>query len=234
MRIGICDDEAIIRESLAGIIEECTQKLGMEAEVLTFITGMELLAAIDDIDVVFLDLNMPDLDGIQTGKCIVQRNKKTKIIIASSMTERFKETYTIQAFRFITKPFEVEEVAEALQSVLRGQVGWEKIDVYKKRIVHHISQRDIQYIRSINSGSELAVENQFFRKETSINEMEKFLDDRLFFRVHRSYLVNMLWIQKTSESSVTILGREIPISRRNRKSFIQAYIDFDLGGIREW
>lgn len=70
------------------------------------------------MDILFLDIEMPGEDGIQTGKRLRERGSECKIIMATSMAERFKEGYHIGASRFVTKPFDQEEVEEELDKRL--------------------------------------------------------------------------------------------------------------------
>jgi len=231
--IGICDDEQLILNLLIRRIEECIVKNGWIAEIITFESGINLLERVLELDVVFLDIEMPDLDGIEVGKYIQSQNNNCKIIMETSKVERFKEAFTINAFRFITKPFEVDEIEEALQAVWNLQIGMELIELYERRIRYSFLQKEIEYIISYDSYSEFSVGNRVFRKEIALNELEKILDMSLFHRVHRQYMVNMLWIVRYKNGVINLDKKEIPVSRRKKKDFEQAYMEFDLkyGGI---
>ena len=226
--IGICDDERLILNLLKRKIEECILKKGWVAEIITFESGMELLERVPEIDVVFLDIEMPDLDGIETGRYIQSLNGNCKIIMATSKVERFKESFRINAFRFITKPFEAEEIEEALQAVWDSQMGMDLIELYDRRIQYSFLQRDISYIISYDSYAEFFVGNKVLRKEIALNELEKILDKSLFHRVHRQYMVNMLWIVRYKNGVINLDKKEIPVARRKKKDFEQAYMEFDL------
>lgn len=228
LMIGICDDEQIICNQLENIVRSCIQKLNFEADIILFNSGNELIEKVPELDIVFLDINMPDMDGIETGEYLQKIKKDIKIIMATSMVERFKESFKINAFRFITKPFEKEEIEESLNAVLNLRIGLEVIELYEKRLLYRIQQRDIQYIVSNDSYVEFIVGNRVLRKETSINELENVMNPDLFYRVHRKYMINMLWIQKLYEKKLKINDTEIPISRRSKKDFEQAYMHFDI------
>ena len=226
--IGICDDEQLILNLLRQKIKECIRKNGWSAEIIIFESGTELLERVLELDVVFLDIEMPDLDGIETGKYIQSQNSNCRIIMETSKVERFKESFLINAFRFITKPFEEEEIEEALQAVYNLQIGMEKFELYERRILYSICQRQIKYIISYDSYAEFMVENRVLRKEISLTELGELIDKRLFVRVHRQYIVNMLWIQKYKNGVIKLEEKEIPVSRRKKKDFEQAYMEFDL------
>lgn len=226
--IGICDDEPLILQSLKLRVEECIKKNGWLADVLTFLSGFDLLARISELDIIFLDIEMPGLDGIETGKQILNMNKNCKIIIESGRVDKFKESFKINAFRFITKPFNIVEIEEALHSIWILYVGMEKIEVYENRIPYSICQRDISFIVSYGSFSEFIVGSKRFRKDISLSEMEKILNKNIFFRPNRQYMVNMLHIIKVENEIIQLKEQNIKISRRKRINFEMTFMDFDL------
>jgi len=228
MKIGICDDEPLVLQSLKRIIEKCIEKNGWLAEVLTFLSGADLLEKMSEIDIIFLDIDMPDLDGIETGRQILNTNKNCKIIIESGRVDKFKESFKIRAFRFITKPFDILEIEEALQAIWHLNIGVDIIDVYDNRIPYPVCHRDISYIISYGSFSEFMVRNKRFRKDISLNELEKILDKNLFYRPNRQYLVNMLYIVGVENDIIQLKDKNIKISRRKKKSFEITFMDFDL------
>ena len=110
LKIGICDDEQIVSEILKRKVEICLREAGVQAEITLFSQGQDLLETGEDLDILFLDIEMPEMDGIEVGKKLRQKGNDFKIIVATSMVERFKEAFYIDAFRFVTKPFEMEEI----------------------------------------------------------------------------------------------------------------------------
>lgn len=226
--IGLCDDQMAVAMRLKKIISDILQEEGENWEICLFDSGEKLLETAELINVVFLDIEMPGLDGIETGKELKRRNPDCKIIMATGKVERFKEAFHIQAMRFITKPFDKREIEEALKAVEKSHVGNAKIELYYLRNSYQIEQDKIQYIKAYNGYTEYRVENQVFRKDMSLNEVEKMLDKRLFVRIHRQYIINMRWIQSYSNGKVEIGDIEIDVSRRKRKDFEQKYIEYDL------
>lgn len=113
--IGICDDNPMAVQQLGKMIEEYLKKEDTEAGILTFNSGIEVLEALKKPDILFLDIEMPGEDGIETGKRLREQGSDCRIIMATSMVERFKEGYHIGAVRFITNPFEEEEVYICLE-----------------------------------------------------------------------------------------------------------------------
>ena len=232
LRVGICDDEPLIIEALQRTILEIADKNGWEISISCFESGRTLLEAVDTLEAVFLDIDMPELDGIETGKRIGERNQECKIIMATSRADKFKDAFRIQAFRFVTKPFDENEIEEALQAIFHTQIGMETIELYEKRNSYQIPQKDILYITAYDGYSEFVVsgrnESRLLRKECSLSELEQELSKELFFRVSRQYIVNLGKITEYAKGSIHIQGKKILISRRRKKEFEQAYLEYDL------
>lgn len=228
VNIGICDDKRESLDILQTMIQNVCRGLDWVCEIRSFLNGVEMLEQIEEFQVVFLDIEMPGLDGIELGKQIKDRNPKCQIIMATGMVERFKEAFRIQAFRFITKPFSYSEVKEALGALKSGQFFLKFIDVYMQRIKYEISEEEIHYIRSYDGYAEVQVGEKCFRRNSSLDELEKMLDERLFARISREVLVNLRWVQEVSSGSVLLGGKKLHVSRRREGELRRKYIEYDI------
>lgn len=228
MKIGICDDEKNVLSVLGTLVEQCLEELEEEGQIVTFDSGEKLLEEVESLDVLFLDIEMPGLDGIEIGNRIQKQNLDCKIIMATSRQDRFKEAFKINAFRFVTKPFQKNEVREALEDALQTRVGVEKIEVYRERVAYTFCQNEILYMEAMDSSVEFILKEGVFRKETSLKELETALDDRLFFRVNKQCIVNMRYIDAYKNGVIQVGGAEIRVSVRKKKEFKKAYIMFDV------
>lgn len=145
IKIAIVDDEPMILNQLQNIVEACIEEKTTSYKIDTFTSGMELLEC-GEYNLVFLDVEMPGMDGYKTGEILRERFPACEIIIATGNMSRFKEAFNIRAFRYITKCFDEEEIREAIHSFMEEKMKIETcITVYKKRIECRISQREIQY-----------------------------------------------------------------------------------------
>lgn len=226
IKIAICDDLDIITEELHSIITELLKRHEYEAECKTFLSAKDLLKEIEDFSVVFLDIEMPGMDGIEAGNVIIKRNPGCRIIMATALRDRFKETFKFRAYRYIEKPFDKESIEEALVSAMDGFPGEECLELYLSREKHRIRQKDIVMIRAYNGYSEFTVGKLVFRRNDSLDELEKILDKRIFARVERRYIVNIVFLKKI-KNTVEINGNILQVSRRNRKEFDSRYITYD-------
>ncbi|MBO5303841.1 MAG: response regulator transcription factor [Lachnospiraceae bacterium] len=228
LQIAICDDVAEQTVSLQKYIVEYCSSHEIDVELHLYAGGDALLRDVQKMDIVFLDIEMPELDGIETGRKIQMINKNCKIIMATYMVERMKEAFYIEAFRFITKPFSRRETEEALASSIERIMGNKKLTMYYNWLTHKIPQREIRYIVTYDSYCEMQIKDKTFRSEESLTDLEEKLDKRLFFRIHRKYIVNMLHIRSYDNGVVYIGDIKLPVSRRRKKSFEAVFMEFDL------
>ena len=226
--IALCDDQPEILEDLERHIRQVGEEIQWEFEIWKFRSGQELLEEIEKISIVFLDIEMDGMDGIETGRIIKRKKPECKIIISSGKENRFKEAFRIQAFRFITKPFENEEIKEALEGVLDSFVGTRIMELYRKRTSYQVRQLDIKYIKAFNGYTEFAVQEGIFRKDTSLDALEEMLDMRTFYRVNRQYIINMHWVQKYTDGMLVVGDKNIRVPRRKKSDFERTYIDYDI------
>lgn len=223
IKIGICDDEIIALKKLHKIISEGLKKIGVEGEISLFQRGTDLLKQEKQLDILFLDVVMPGMNGFEVGEKLREQGNYCKIIMETQCAERYKEAFYINAFRFVTKPLESYEVKKALEDALYAIGGMGRIEVYKERVKYNISQRDIFYIEAIDSSVEFILEEGIFRKESSLEVLEKVLDKKLFYRISRQCIVNMAQIDKYEKGIITINEKKKRISQRRKKNFDLKY-----------
>ena len=226
--IGICDDRQEAVLVLQKYIEDVMHKRKEDWEIRSFSSGGELLQKIEELSIVFLDIEMPNLDGIETGREILKRKPDCKIIMATGIQERFKEAFQIRAVRFVTKPFQKEEVEEALNAALSRVWEQKTIELSMKRISYQIYQKEIAYVRAFNGYTEYAVNGQWMRKEVTLEDAEQLLDARIFVRISRQFLVNLAYVRNYKNGSFLLGDKKFQVARRIKKEFEQKYMEYDL------
>lgn len=150
IRIGICDDEMYVARLLERYITQSLVKENITYKIDIFLSGESVLNNALNLDIVFLDIEMPEMDGIDTGKRMREKNPNCIIIMATGITERYKDAFYINAFRYVTKPFDEAEVREAVESSLNKLAGKRTIEVFHDRMAYYIEERNIYYIKAYN------------------------------------------------------------------------------------
>lgn len=228
IKIGICDGGKSNLSLLEDIVCNCLKQLETSVEIFNYDSGNVLLKNYEQLDLIFLNMQMPEMDGIETGKILRKRGYVGKIIMSGVGTERFKEAFTIDTFRFVSKPFQKEEIMEALKDYIETRLGIEEIKVRRKRNEYIFYQKDILYVYAVNSSIDLCMKNGIYRMERSLSELEGILDSRLFYKISKQYIINLKEIDEYSNGRVTIHETELKVSVRRKKEFEKVYHMFQI------
>ena len=178
---------------------------------------------------VLMDIGLPFYNGYHWCAQIRQVSQ-VPVIFVSSAGDNMNIVMAVNmgGDDFVTKPFDSSEIEEAIKACLKRRIGLKTVEAYRNRKLYQVRQREIAYVNSYGSYVELMVRGKRFRKEASMEEMEKLLEPRLFSRADRKYLVNLGHVDDYKNGIVTIGEEKIKASRRRKKEFERAYIEFDL------
>ncbi len=225
--IGICDDDEWIHMRVERILGEYACGGNCQLIVKHFCSGEELLESQEELDVLLLDIDMPEMDGIETAHRLNKSGITYKIIMLTSKVERFKEAFQIGAFRFVTKPIMSKELFQAIDDVRERMIGRKEIVLYSNRIPVSIRQQDIYYIMASGTRTIVFTKDASYNNEQSLEQWEEILDKRMFVRTHRSYIVNLGKIEKIEKDLILVSGEKILVSKRKRKEVEVTYGNYD-------
>lgn len=227
MRIAICDDEKTICRFLKEKIQKYYFADRIEFHVEIFESGEELLQTdLNQIDVLFLDVDMPGKNGLETAKEIRKENREMLIIFLTAYSEFVFESFKVDAFRYLVKPLKEKEFEETLAAVRQELCKPEECLSFQfQNEMYHIRYSDILYIEGMGDKLWICCKDETYRCRGTLKSLNKTLNDRGFFQVHRSYIINMNKIQKYNSQSVQLEGdKEIPISKYRLDDFKEEYI----------
>ncbi len=235
IRIAICDDTAedIIR------LSDALRAYDPTFEIVTYTSGNEflddLLNADQIVDLLFLDIYLPGLDGIQTAQSIRDRNRDLKIIFVSSSQDHLPQAYDVFAFNYLVKPLDQERLCRILDRAVdelsadRSQ----KICFSYKSTTYAINHQDIRYIESRDKLLLFHLTNgRCLQCYGKLDELESDLPQRTFIRCHKSYVVNAVHITQMGEKHISLGQTSVGISRRHlriAKDRYYAYLFAHMG-----
>lgn len=231
MKIAVCDDEAPIRELLKEKIQKYYFSQNIEFSITTFESGENLLNQREgyECDVLFLDVDMPGKNGMETAKEIRKTNKDMLIVFLTAYSEFVFESFKVDAFRYLVKPLkdqELEEVLSAVQHKLYVD-DEEYLSFQFQNETYNVRYSDIIYIEGMRDKIWLYCKDDTYRWHGTLKALQELLAGRGFFQVHRSYIINMEKIQKYNSQEVILEGDcQVPISRYKLDAFKEAYIKF--------
>lgn len=228
IKIGICEDEKETQD----LIESHLQNLlkNSEYKIEKYISGEELLQAnFKDIDILLLDIQMGKLNGMDTARRIREVDSKMEIIFITSLIDYVQEGYEVRAYRYLLKPIELEELKKHVLNCI-NEIEKNKnhyILIKNKSNTYKIYSNEITYIEVQKKDMLIHTINKDFDVRYSLEKVEKDLNLGKFVRCHKSFLVNLTYVEKIkSNSAILESGEEVPISRYRYKEVKEKFLRF--------
>ncbi|MCB2289740.1 response regulator transcription factor [Clostridium sp. CS001] len=229
MNCIIVDDEYPSREELKYFIKNFSNIKIMEE----FDDSIKALEYIEENkpDIIFLDINMPKLDGMALGKIINHFPKKSLIIFITAHKDYAVDAFELQAYDYILKPYSEERIVSTLKNIekpIDKKSVNSKITLWKdnKMIVRRII--DISYCEAKERETLIYIKGVQYTINCSISDFYKKLPKESFFRSHRSYIINtdriieiIPWFNNTFMLKLQGEEIDIPVSRSNIVEFKQ-------------
>jgi two-component system LytT family response regulator len=229
MNIAICDDENTNLEMLEKHIAEYAEAHCLKANIFATTFPKEILNNDTAYDLAFLDIQMPETDGITLAKELKNRNGKVVIFFVTNFEKYQDEAMDLHIFRFFEKPFDVQRLYASLDKALQ-YIDETYIDLFlyndgedKKILVD-----DIVYIRRENRKVILLTKdgNEYVTRR-DLNQWIEQLPNTFFYQVHKSFLVNMHYITKNSYSVVWLNDSiQIPVASRKQVAFHKYWFQY--------
>ncbi len=224
LSIAVCDDEVIECCNMAKRIREIMEEMKIPCIIRQFRNGGELLQALESFDIVFLDIIMQDLDGMKTAQAFRKKASDKILIFVSSSREYVFEAYDVEAFQYLLKPVEGRKLKSVLQkAIVKTQSrSQEFIIVSRERQKKKLFLDDIYYFEIKGRIVDAHGPEEIFTYYEQIGELENKIRDKGFFRCHKSYLINLKYVDGYSRKEVVLEnGEKIVIAKRRYDEFVQ-------------
>ncbi|GKU26976.1 LytR/AlgR family response regulator transcription factor [Clostridium folliculivorans] len=236
MKAIIVEDEFLAREELKYFITNYS-----EIEIIDeFEDGIEVLKFIqnNEVDIIFMDINIRSLDGVLLAKSISKFSKKPYIVFITAYREHAAEAFEIEAFDYILKPYSESRIVSMLKKLENLNNHKEnnshktniqnKINLWKNEKILVVDTDDIYYCVAEERITHVFTKKDAYSVNLGIAEFYDSLPKDIFFRCHRSYIVNINkireiipWFNNTYNLKLQDIDYQIPVSRSNIKEFKQ-------------
>jgi two-component system, LytTR family, response regulator LytT len=226
----VCDDEAPARSELRYLLEEAG---GVEVagEASSAIEALQLLKSFP-FDVVFLDIDMPGLSGMQLAEVVANLDRQPAVVFVTAYSEHAVKAFEVNATDYLVKPVELSRLRQALERLAppEGPARIERVPVEKAGKKLLLSVEDIYYVMAKDDYSYLYTDVERYLSTISLSQLEQKLEPRGFFRVHRRFLVNLSQVKEVVPMyGGTLLltlkdkaSTQVPVSRRRVPSLKKA------------
>lgn len=219
MIIAVCDDEVIFREKVIKILKIYKEEHTLSYEVVFFSSGNELLKYKEPYFLVFLDIEMPGMNGMQVARHIKQKNKDTIIVFLTSHPEMMQKAFEVRAFRYLLKPVSQKDLDECMNAVME-ELEAATVMLHKGGIQKIVKIKDILYIEAGIKNTVVRTEEGIYESKSSMAEWDDMLTDGNFFRCHKTYFVNLAYVNEIQKEYASLHNLErVAVSRRKRKEF---------------
>ncbi|MCR4596177.1 MAG: LytTR family DNA-binding domain-containing protein [Lachnospiraceae bacterium] len=239
MKLAICDDEKDIRN----YIEKSVREVSPHIEVVSFPNAENLLRYGTDADIIFLDIQMPGMDGMKAARILRTTGSRAVIVFVTALEDSVFDAFDVDAVQYIVKPFDksrltaairkaidVSNERQAVTDILAGEnekaVTPRAFTVRSGGVNTRVILSDIAYAEIFDRRIVLHMQDreciEFYGRMTELEHVS----GSDFFRIHRAYLINLKYVSSYDSKSVVVMGNTIPVARGKYPEFVKAYMSY--------
>ncbi len=234
MRIAVIDDENIFRMQLKMMVEKVAASHEIPLDVEEFESGPEFIAVLSErrFDIVFMDIFMPEMDGIETAKKLRELTERTFLIFMTASEGHYPDAFSLHAFDYVTKPFTLERIETVIREIIshtpmdeafiKISVGSVDEKIYLKDIVSVTTDGHyLEINKGDNTSSRVRLTSGEFLNDTGT--------DKRFIMINRGIIINMDYIDKIDGADVYLKdGTIFPISAKKVADIKQQITDYQF------
>ena len=232
MRIAICDDDMAVTGVMDGMLQKIEKEEKIEMEVDVFFGGAGLWEQIQQTgayDLIYLDIEMKDMDGITVARKIREKDPYTILIFVSAYDSYFRQLFEVEPFRFLDKPLDEKIFREYfLLAYKRISTQNERFAFRFEKRIYQLPLREIVYFESNLRVIYIHGKDREYRFYGKLNQVQEQMEkmSRYFIRIQRSYLVNYYHILSMNGREVELItGEKLPVSKEYKDRALSRYLE---------
>ena len=222
IRIAICDDEKHMSDHIRAFVSDFFRKKNREISIRTFLSGEDLLSYDGQIDILFLDIQMKGMDGMETARKLRASKFQGFLVFITVLKEMVFQSFEVQAYDYLIKPVDYKQFEKTMERlyVSMQNAGEDSLLVQKGYEGHIIPKDEIVFCEVIDRKIYLNLASgEVVDYYERIENLETKLGSH-FFRCHRSYLINLKHLKGYKNGTAYMdSGKEVPVSRLRSKEF---------------
>lgn len=232
MRIAVIEDEEPHRDLLIHYLEEWHRGANRAVIVEAFGTAESFWFRYEeqrDFDVLFLDIQMPGMDGVELARKVRALDRDMVIVFTTGISDYLEEGYEVEALHYLIKPLSADKVKQCMEKALGRRRQERFVTLHTGEETLKISQESIDYVEARGRGCAIGRvrEEGILEARESISELEALLDKDEFLKCHRSYLCRVSNIRQIRREEIEFDdGKRIPVSRRLYQQVNQRFIEY--------
>lgn len=224
LHIAVCDDEYIICEE----IKKLLLSIKSDYTIDIFHNGMELLACSKYYDIIFLDIEMPEMDGMKTAESLRQAQHHEMIIFLTSHMEFMQNAFKVKAFRYLNKPIKYKQLQETIFEIEEELLQNEKLPIHIQGVIKLINLKDIICFEAFGDGTYIYTIDEVLETNKPLRHWIDQFGSEHFFQTHRAYYIALRHVRTIEAKQVimNVLKQPVPISRRQISPFKEAFYNY--------
>lgn len=232
IRIAIVDDELPAIKLLRDYVECYSAEKNLPVVISEFQDGLSFISDYKPVfDIVFIDINMPLLDGFETSKVLYKLDKKVCIIFVTNMAKYAVKGYEVDALYFAVKPISYFNITTVLTKAI-GRIETRKekeIILADADQVVRLPLSSVYYVEMVKHYAMYHTEMGEYRERAKMEDLEEKLSSCGFARCNSGCLVNLKYVMRIGQDTVYLKSGELHISRPRHKKFVSEFMAY-LGG----
>lgn len=225
MRIAVTDDEAAVRTQLRGLLEQYAVEHSSVLEIQEFESGEALLQAdVSDFSIIFLDIEMPGRNGLQTAQVLRERDRQVLLFFVTGFAQYAVDGYDAEATGFIVKPVSAtafrRQMDKAFRLLERRREHF--LVLSNSREIRRIPISGITYIESVGHYVVIHSKEAAISFLKTLKSVEDQLTDEAFFRINQGILVHLPYVEAVLQDTAIVAGVQLNVSRIRKKGLMEA------------
>ena len=225
-KIALIEDQKADMDRLRSLLKRYEKEEGENLDIYCYSDAVQFLEKYTPtFDVIFLDIEMPYLDGLSAAKKIRIIDSKVTLIFTTNLSQYATEGYEVEAFDYILKPIQYTAFCMKFRRVMKKLSLDEKkyIIVTSKRQNMRVPVSTIYYLEAVGHNVIYYTSNQDIKVRDKISDIEQRIEKYSFVRINSGCVINLKYVEKVVGDIVTIHGREMSVSRSRKNAFNEKF-----------
>ncbi len=224
----ICDDDKSCSELVLKYLLKYCEERQIDCFYECYNNTEDVVNSTTKYNIAFLDVEIDNVSGLEIAKSLKERNENVIVFFITQYEKYIDDAMDLFALRYIKKPLDYSRFYKGLDKAIE-LINQDVIDVYLKDSTQilKLNACDIMYVEIIDHKTKIVTEKEIYYSKSLLDYWQKKLTHSSFYRIHKSYIINLDYVVKYQRNEVTMRnGNIIGISYRNQATFRKYFTDY--------
>ncbi len=227
MQVAILSAEPKLDNTLHRVINEYAIRKFLKINIVSFTSYNVFLNSENNFDIIFIDDDFDGKSAIETAGLVKTACPEVALVLLSGDINTVYDAFKVKAHRFLMKPPEPISVIEAIESYRRDSFSYKMVIAKVDNVFRSFCTDEILYVEASGKHTRIFTAKEPMIASTSFNQLVEQLPEEYFFLIHRSFAINMMYVDSFNQESVKMRNSDdLPLSRRRKIDFYIKFTDF--------